>query len=76
MDLYETFEQIKKRPGMFLGHVSIKNFFMFYHGYSFARRDLKITATEQESEFYGFQEWIQKKHNVIPFMGWHNFAQL
>ncbi len=28
MDLYELFENIKKRPGMFLGHASIKNLFM------------------------------------------------
>ena len=70
MDLYKLFEQIKKRPGMFLGHVSIRNFNMFIGGYSCARMSLKLAPTEQELEFAGFQDWIQEKYNVTACHSW------
>ncbi len=76
MDLYELFEQIKKRPGMFFGHVSIKNFYIFLQGYSCAKTNFKISTTEQELEFSGFQDWIQEKYNTTTCHSWASIILL
>ena len=76
MDLYELFKLIKKRPGMFLGHISIKNLYIFLQGYYFARRDLKVVATEQDTEFNGFQDWIQEKYDVKTCHSWASIILL
>ena len=76
MDLYDLLKEIKKRPGMFLGHVSIKNFYMFLQGYYFARRDLQIPNTKQELEFNGFQDWIQEKYDTTTCHSWASIILL
>ena len=76
MDLYDLFKEVRKRPGMFLGHVSIKNLYMFLQGYFFARRDLQISDTKQEIEFYGFQEWIQEKYDTTKCHSWASIISL
>lgn len=76
MDLYELFELIKKRPGLYIGHVSIKNFYAFLGGYFFARMDLDIPHTEQALEFYGFQDWIQEKYNITGCYSWADIILL
>ena len=64
MDLYELFEQIKKRPRMFFGHVPIKSFYIFSQGYYCAKANFKIPTTEQDLEFSGFQDWIEEKYKT------------
>ncbi|MFB2880402.1 hypothetical protein [Floridanema aerugineum] len=68
--LYEMLQEIKKRPGMYLGKRSISRLRSFLDGYMGAREDLGLPQTEQEKEFNGFQEWIQERFNITSSHGW------
>ena len=72
MDIYETFELVKKRPGLYIDYASIENLYAFLCGYYFARMDLKIPHTEQDTEFSGFQDWIEEKYDVKTCHSWAN----
>jgi hypothetical protein len=68
--LYEMLQEIKKRPGMYLGKRSISRLRSFLDGYMGAREDLGLPRTEQEREFNGFQEWIQERFSITSSHGW------
>ena len=68
--LYEMLQSIKQRPGMYLGRCSITRLRSFLDGYMGARQDLGLPLTEQEREFEGFQEWIQKKFRITSSQSW------
>jgi hypothetical protein len=68
--LYDLLERIKQRPGMYLGKSSITRLRMLLDGYGMARMELGLPRTEQEQEFNGFQEWIQKRFNITSSHGW------
>ncbi|MFB2894124.1 hypothetical protein ACE1CI_14535 [Aerosakkonemataceae cyanobacterium BLCC-F50] len=68
--LYEMLQEIKKRPGMYLGKRSISRLRSFLDGYMGAREDLGLPRTEQEQEFNGFQEWIQERFSITSSHGW------
>ena len=68
--LYEMLQSIKQRPGMYLGRCSITRLQSFLDGYMGARQDLGLPLTEQEREFEGFQEWIQKRFSINSNHGW------
>ena len=68
--LYEMLQQIKQRPGMYLGKCSIIRLRAFIDGYMGARQDLGVPLTEQEKEFGNFQDWIQERYNITSSHGW------
>ncbi|HEY9848000.1 MAG TPA: hypothetical protein V6D28_00970 [Leptolyngbyaceae cyanobacterium] len=68
--LYEMLQEIKKRPGIFLGRSSITRLRSFLDGYMGAREDLGLPQTSQEREFNGFQDWIQERFNITSSHGW------
>lgn len=68
--LYEMLEQIKQRPGMFLGQCSITRLRSFLDGYIGCRADLGLPETQQELEFNQFQEWIQTRFKITSSHGW------
>lgn len=68
--LYQVLQEIKTRPGMFLGNCSITRLRAFLDGYMSARADLGLSPTEQEKTFNGFQAWIQKRFNITSTQGW------
>ena len=70
MDLYDLIGNIRKRPTMYLGDISISNLRTFLAGYCFARRQLGIPQTLQEKEFSEFSSWIQKKFNMKSIQSW------
>ena len=75
--LYEILAQIKNQPTQYLGQTSLPHLFIFLNGYKLARRDLGITITPEEQEFYrNFQPWIQKKLKVKTVNSWANIIQL
>ena len=75
--LYEILAQIKNQPTQYLGQTSLPHLFVFLKGYKIARRDLGITITSEEQEFYGdFQPGIQKKLKVKTVDSWANSIQL
>jgi hypothetical protein len=61
---------IKARPGMFLGNVSIVRLRSFLDGYRSARADLGLPLTEQEKAFNEFQAWIQQRFKITSSQGW------
>ncbi|BAU11325.1 hypothetical protein LEP3755_18180 [Leptolyngbya sp. NIES-3755] len=74
--LFEILDQIKARPGMYLGNPSVENLFMFLVGYKTARRELGIEPTEEELKFYGdFQPWLQEKFNIRTNNSWAALIQ-
>lgn len=70
--LYEILQEIKKRPGMFLGRNSITRLRSFLDGYMGAREDLGLPQTKQEQAFNSFQDWIQTRFNITSSHGWND----
>lgn len=59
--------EMRTRPGMWLGECTMENLYVFMNGYMYQR------FQEQDiiPEFYlGFQEYIEKKYNVITRQHW------
>jgi hypothetical protein len=69
-DLYDLISNIRKRPAMYLGRISISNLRTFLAGYCFARRQMGIPQTPQEQKFSKFQTWIQQKFNLNSHQTW------
>ncbi|NJK51665.1 MAG: hypothetical protein HC936_00835 [Leptolyngbyaceae cyanobacterium SU_3_3] len=68
--LYQLLQDIKARPGMFLGNCSITRLRSFLNGYCSARADLGLPLTEQEKAFNEFQSWIQQRFHIASSQGW------
>ncbi len=66
----ELLQQIKKKPGLYIGNASISNLYMFLTGYQFARRQLNIPTSIEEQEFQHFQPWLQEKFGVQTSQSW------
>lgn len=69
-NIYDIFENVKKRPGAFLFERSIIHLNTLISGYYLAKMELNITPTEQDMEFDKFQQWIQDKYNVKANKSW------
>jgi hypothetical protein len=75
--LFELFEKIKNKPGLYLGTASITNLRMFILGYRFARSEVGITPTEAESDFYkNFQPWLQNRLSIRTVNAWDKIILL
>ena len=70
LDLYELLGKIKQRASLYLGKRSLSHLHVFLDGYTFARRQLGIPLTEQETKFDEFQEWIEKRFNQADTQSW------
>lgn len=76
-DLFETLDQIKQAPGMYLGRPSVSNLFMFLVGYEHARSQMNIKLTEAEIDFHEkFQPWLQTKFGVRSVTSWTKIIML
>ncbi|MCL1468810.1 hypothetical protein [Argonema galeatum] len=69
-NFYDLLQKIKKRPAMYLGRHSIFNLQAFLDGYYFARRELGLPLTKQESEFQDFLQWIRQRFNIETGQLW------
>jgi len=69
-DLYDFFEEVKKRPPMYLCRVSIFDLHSCYTGYHIARRLLKLPISKQEKDFEEFTPWLQKKFGIQANRSW------
>ena len=70
MDLFDLIGNIRKRPVMYLGELSIGKLRTFLAGYSFARRQMKIPPTQQEKLFSTFQLWIEQRFGMSSPQHW------
>jgi hypothetical protein len=69
-NFYDLLQKIKKRPAMYLGRHSIFSLQAFLDGYYFARRELGVPLTTQESEFQEFLQWIRQRFQVETGQLW------
>jgi hypothetical protein len=75
--LFEVLQKIHSKPGMYIGHASVSDLFMFLVGYKTALRELKIEPTEDEIDFYReFQPWLQQKYHVSTSNSWAKIIML
>lgn len=75
--IYEVLQKIKNRPGMYIGKSSITILRHFLVGYQFARRELGLELTQEDTDFYdNFQPWIQRHFNVRTSNSWANIILL
>jgi hypothetical protein len=75
--LFEVLQKIHRKPGMYIGHASVSDLFMFLVGYKTALRELKIEPTEDEIDFYReFQPWLQQKYHVSTSNSWAKIIML
>ena len=76
-NLYETLQQIKKAPGMYLGRPSVSDLFLFLVGYEFARTEMGAELDEDEELFYdSFQPWLQQRLGVKSVTSWAKLIML
>ncbi len=71
-NFYDLLQKIKKRPAMYLGRHSIFSLQAYLDGYYYARRELGVPLTEQESEFQEFLKWIRERFKVETGQLWAN----
>jgi Trp operon repressor len=69
-NLYDLLQKIKKRPAMYLGRHSIFSLQAYLDGYYYARRELGVPLTKQESEFQEFLKWIRERFKVETGQLW------
>ncbi len=75
--LFDILQKIHSKPGMYIGHASVSDLFMFLVGYKTALRELKIESTEDEMDFYReFQPWLQQKYHVSTSNCWAKIIML
>ena len=70
LDLYDLLGKIKQRSSLYLGKQSLSHLHVFLDGYTFARRQLGIPVTEQETKFEEFQEWVENRFNQVDTQSW------
>ena len=69
-NFYDLLKKIQKRPDLYLGRKSIFSLQAFLDGYYYARREIQIPLTAQESEFQEFLQWMRKKFDVETGQLW------
>jgi hypothetical protein len=75
--LFNLLDQIKVKPGLYLGTASITHLRMFIVGYRFARSEMAITPTETEHDFYkNFQPWLQNRLSIRTVNAWDKIILL
>lgn len=75
--LFEILAKIKTKPGMYLGHSSVSDLFIFLAGYKTARRELGVNPTERELIFYeGFHEFVQSYYQIHTSKSWAKIIML
>jgi hypothetical protein len=75
--LFEILAKIKAKPGMYIGHPSVSDLFIFLTGYKTARRELGIRPNDRESIFYeSFNEFIQERYQIHSSNSWAKIIML
>lgn len=69
-NLYSLLDQIKDKPGIYLGYASVSNLYMFLCGYEYSHEQLNIPLSEAEAEFHEFQPWLQERFGVKTSASW------
>ena len=76
IQLYDLLQNIKEKPGMYLGSASVTDLFIFLCGYKCACREMGLPLSEQEKEFREFQPWLQEKFKISTSASWAKIIML
>ena len=69
--VFEILEQIRSKPGMYIGRPSVSDLFMFLVGYECSRGELGVELTEEDDDFYGeFHSWLKIKLQIETVSSW------
>ena len=75
--LFEILARVKTKPGMYIGHPSVSDLFVFLAGYKTARRELGVNPTERELLFYeSFHEFVQNCYQIHSSKSWAKIIML
>ncbi|NEQ49269.1 MAG: hypothetical protein F6K11_03925 [Leptolyngbya sp. SIO3F4] len=66
----ELLNQIRQKPGLYLGAPSVSGLYLFLCGYGFARQEQGLTLTAEEKAFEQFQPWIQERFGIQASVSW------
>ena len=64
--------EIKKKPAIYIGEMSITKLSMFLGGYHYAYWELGIAQSGDDQLLEAFQGWIQTRFNVQISQSWNN----
>ena len=62
MNIYDLLDEIRRRPGMYIGDHSPTRLRSFIFGYCFALSENESKEDLSESNFYGFHDWVAIKY--------------
>jgi hypothetical protein len=75
--LFGILAKIQAKPGMYIGHPSVSDLFVFLAGYKTARRELGIQPNERELAFYqGFHEFVEDRYQIHSSNSWAKIIML
>lgn len=63
--------EIRKRPGMYLGEVSLERLRIYIAGYIYAMHQEGIDCGE--NVYYDFNKWIHDKYNIKKTISWDRY---
>jgi hypothetical protein len=67
---FELLDDIRQRPGMYLGYTSLRTFRAWLDGFRFARHQAGLPLLEGEAEFDGFDAFVSDKFDWHDTGGW------
>lgn len=70
LGFYAVLDEIRKRPGLYLGQTSFQRLDPWLQGYSYGKEQAGASASEEETEFRDFDEFVQKKYKWHDGGGW------
>jgi hypothetical protein len=75
-DLFTILKKLQAKPGLYIGHPSVGNLFMFLAGYKAAKLEMGVKPTPEELNFYReFQPWLQEKFSISTSKSWAKIIQ-
>lgn len=70
MGLFELLENIKIRPGHFLGTPSLVRLQLFLGGYNYCKKSLGLPDTAEDRHWLGFQKWVAQRYEIKSNHSW------
>lgn len=67
---YRLLQNIKEKPGMYIGSPSVSDLFMFLCGYHHACYEQQVPPTAGEQAFSNFQPWLQMRYQISTSASW------
>ena len=70
VSFYELLDEIRRRPTLYFGRKSLRDFYAFLNGYHCGRSFAGATPSVEEEEFGQFDLFVQRKYRWYDCGGW------